>query len=182
MCAFLSKNSINLERNAFSSGAYAFALNNDTAEANQLLDLVEALAIHLNENQKCFKLTRKHDSCDYIHTSYAAMAYLTMNEIKKARPLVVWLTESYNLNKFRLNTQLFAISTEVIAKLLSSIPERDVKLSVNIRNEESFDKTELITKKNAHLPFEIELPDYSLESRTSISGEGFCSITTMKMT
>jgi len=174
-----STNKLGLKRQALSMAAYAFALNNDTTEAKELLEAVEGDVIK-NKTEKCYKLERSSASCDLRHTSYTANAYLTLNDVNKARPAIVWLLQTYNINKYYSNTHAHAIATEAIAKFLSSLKlNKTSELTVNIRNDGDFNKNVLVNKNNSAEPIEFSVPDYSLMVNTSVSGYGYCSITTV---
>lgn len=172
-----SGNKLKTNREGLSVAAYVYALYGKFPEAKKLMDDVEAYGIKISKTQRCLKLDHTQKSCSMRHTSYAAIAYLQMNNTNKAVPLINWLLESNNLNKYYSNTHSYAIATEAIAKMAGRVTEKNTNFNVVIENEQKVVERVHITKANGGDPVEIDLPNYSMEAKTTIRGIGFCSIT-----
>ncbi|KAL7011301.1 hypothetical protein ACKWTF_014218 [Chironomus riparius] len=172
-------NRLRTDNEGLSIAAYVYALNDNHDEAQNLLDVVEQEKFQISDKQRCLKISRSHSNCSIRHTSYAAIAYFAMNQGSNARPLINWLLESHNLNKYYANTHTYAIATEAIAKLASSRRSHGTNFTVQFKNEGNFNKTVNIEQKNVAKPVEIDFPDYSLTADMTISGHGYCSVTTI---
>lgn len=173
-----STNKLKLKRQALSIAAYTFALYNDKVEAKNLLKAVESDIVQKNK-ETCFKVERNSAECDLRHTSYAAIAYIALNDFDKAKSVIAWLLQTHNLNKYYSNTHPYAIATEAIAKYVSTLSTKKTEFTVNVKNDGGFNVNINVNKTNLINAIELDLPDYSLVLNTSISGSGYCSITTI---
>jgi len=159
--------------------AYAYALNSDEINANQLFYDVEQLAVDHGSNKKCIKVSRDDSECQLRHTTYAALAYIQLNEITKALPFVNWLISIQNFNYFYSNTYDYALATEPIAKLAKYLKTDQTSLTVTLKNERNFEKTVNINNENSETFQDIEFPQYSQDVISTANGHGYCSITTI---
>lgn len=176
--AFLDNQSNMLQsgKEGLSMAAYAYALYGKKERTLELLKEVEKEVHQITESQKCFKL-QTLDPCDIRHSSYAAMAYIKINEKVKALHIFNWLVQHHNENKYSSNTHAYAIATEVIAEMAKLLKTLDTDFKVTLKNEANFEKTIHVTDKNMKETFEIEYPEYSRMVDLTASGKGFCSIT-----
>jgi len=169
-----SKQSV-INDGGLSVAAFSYALNDDFAEARDLLSKVEGAIVNIDDNQKCCKISINQTECDLRHTSYTAIVYLMLNETEKAKSLINWLQLTININKYSLNTHHYAIATEAVVKYASFFPIQETNLTVNV----SSNKTVEITNRKNHESIEIKLPYNSSTASLMISGVGFCSVTTI---
>lgn len=173
------ENRLKTDNEGLSIAAYAYALNGQHDEALKLLNEINDDRLEISQKQKCLKISRSDSKCDIRHTSYAAIAYFTMNDRANAKPLINWLLESHNLNKYYSNTHSYAIATEAIAKLASSMRSDGTNFKVTLKNEADFIKVVDIEQNNRQNPVEVDFPEYSLLASMTTSGRGYCSITTI---
>ncbi|XP_070504782.1 uncharacterized protein [Chironomus tepperi] len=173
------RNRLHTDNEGLSIAAYVYALNGHHDQAQNLLNEIEKDKFQVNDNQRCLKISSSHKKCNIRHTSYAAIAYFTMNKIQSAKPLINWLLEFHNLNKYYSNTHSYAIATEAIAKLASSRRSHGTNFTVVFKNEANFNQVVNIEQKNIAQPVTVDFPEYSLTADMTISGYGFCSITTI---
>lgn len=174
-----NENRWQLNCEGYSVAAFAYALNNDKINANRLLSEIEKLSVDLGDNKKCYKVSRDDSECELRHTSYAALAYIQLNEISKVLPLVNWLIISNNLNFFYSNTHDYALATEPIAKLAKYLKTESTQLKITLKNERNFEKIVNINDENSEVFHDIQFPQYSQDVISTANGHGYCSITTI---
>lgn len=170
------------DKEAYSVAALAYALRGDHNKAQNLLNEVEKDVFKIDNNRKCFKLSKSQGQsqagCNLRHTSYAAIAYLTMNKFDSAKALITYILSQYKLNARYCYTYAFAISTEAISKFLIARTTATVTdFTVTLTNEMNFNRVVHITAANQKDPVEVIYPDYTLSPSISMKGSGFCSIT-----
>ncbi|CAG9810781.1 unnamed protein product [Chironomus riparius] len=174
-----NKNKIGNSKEGIAIAAYAYGLAGETIEVKNLLDDLQEASLGFPGNKKCFKIMRSAEQCDMRHTSYAALAYLSINDISNAAELVNWLVKDLNLKYLYSNTHEYAVATEPIAKIASILKVDKTNLKVTVRNERNFTASASITKKNANKMHFIEFPEYSQDVISTAEGHGYCSITTL---
>ncbi|XP_070504939.1 murinoglobulin-1-like [Chironomus tepperi] len=180
--AFTFLNGINSESEVdmetLSIAAFSYALNGQHDQAQKLLDEAENNAVKIG-SKRCFKLSRNQWNCNLRHTSYAALAYLTMNKTDEAKPLVSYILGEYRMLKSLRHTFNYAIATEVIAKLLIIRQKSALKtdLTVTLPMEYNFNGHARITEANNKNPVEVVFPHNISQLKITINGTGFCSIT-----
>jgi len=166
------------DKEAFAVAALAHALNGNTNEAQRLLDEVEKDKIKIDSNRKCYKLSQSQTVCHLRHTSYVAIAYMTMNKPNEAKALVTWILNQYRAITYYYYTYDVAITTEAISRFLIT---KEISLptdfTVTLTNEMDFNKVVHITKANQKDTHEVAYPDYTLRPKISVKGSGYCSIT-----
>lgn len=173
------ENRLETDNEGLSIAAYAYALNGSNVEAQMFLKEVENDKLQISDKQRCLKISKSHSKCDIRHTSYAAIAYFSMNDQASAKPLINWLLESHNLNKYYSNSHSYAIATEAISKLASTMKSYGTNFTVTFKNEANFTKVANFVKENGTKPVEVEFPEYSLSAKMTARGYGHCSITTI---
>lgn len=159
--------------------AYAYALDNNRIAAKELLDKLEDAYIAYPNNRKCFKISRASLKCSLRHTSYAALAYLTIGEISEATKLVHWLLKDMQLKFFHLNTHEYAVATEPVAKLAAILKVPKTDFTVTLRNERNFSAALRIKATNKNQMQFIEIPEYSHDVSYAAEGHGYCSVTVL---
>ncbi|KAL7012571.1 hypothetical protein ACKWTF_014933 [Chironomus riparius] len=174
-----NENRWQLNNEGYPVAAYAYALNNDKMNAHRLLVEVEKLSVDQGRNKKCYKVSRDDLECQVRHTTYAALAYIQLNEISKALPIVKWLLTVHNINFFYSNTYDFALTTEPIAKLAKHLKTDQTQLTVTLKNERNFQKIVDINDENSAIFQDIQFPQYSQDVISTANGHGYCSITTI---
>ena len=174
-----NKNKLGASKEGIAIAAYAFGLIGETIETKNLLDELQDASLGFPGNKKCFKIKRTSENCDMRHTSYAALAYLTFNDISKAAELVNWLVKDLNLKYLYSNTHEYAVATEPIAKIASILKVDKTDFKVTVRNERNFTASATITKKNADKMQYVQFPEYSQDVISVAEGHGYCSITTL---
>ena len=166
------------DRETHSIAAFAYALNGNFPKALALLAEAEKYYKKLSERHICLRNSAADNNCNIRHTSYAVIAYVAMNKFEEAKRLCVWILDSYKSNKFYSNTYSYAVSTEAISRFLIARQVSQITdFKVTVSNEQSFNKVVHITNANQKDEVEIIYPDYTLEAKMSIQGNGFCSIT-----
>ncbi|XP_070504691.1 CD109 antigen-like [Chironomus tepperi] len=174
-----NRNNIGDSKMGLALAAYAFGLAGETIEAKNLLDELQSASVSHSENKKCFKIKRSSESCDMRHTSYAALAYLAIDDISNAAKLVNWLVKDLNLKYLYSNTHEYAVATEPIAKIATILKVDNTDIKVTVKNERNFTASASITKKNADQMQFFEFPEYSQNVISFAEGHGYCSITTL---
>lgn len=169
------------DREAFALAALAHALNGNKKDAKRLLNEVEKDKVQIDKIRKCFKLSKNETTCHLRHTSYAAIAYLTMNKADDAKTLITWILNQYRAITFYYYTYDVAITTEAISRFLIakqiSLP---TDFTVTLTNELDFHEVVHITKTNQKDTKEVVFPDYTLHPKMTIKGSGYCSITNIR--
>lgn len=170
------ENRLQVMRYGLSIAAYAYALANKRREAEELLDKVEETFIDRGNNKKCYKIEGKDGECDVTHTAYAALALLKLNLISRAEPLIYWFMDTkMNFNLLQ-ETYYTAAITEPIAELGIALKSDVTNLRISLKNEHGFTKNLEVLKDNSHIPQDIELPNYSQDVISTISGYGYCTV------
>ncbi|XP_070504791.1 thioester-containing protein 1 allele S3-like [Chironomus tepperi] len=162
---------------SYSISAYAYALYGNHETAKSLLKQTVDHKKEIARTKHCLKTSIDAD-CNIIHTSYAVIAYLTMNMVQEARQFSAWIMDSYKPNKYYSYTNTYAVAAEAISKFLIANPSTaKTDFTVTLTNEMDFNKVIHVTKANQKNEVEVIYPDYTLAARMSIQGSGFCSIT-----
>ncbi|XP_070504792.1 thioester-containing protein 1 allele S3-like [Chironomus tepperi] len=162
---------------SYSIAAYAYALLGNHKMAKSLLKQTEKHKKEFNTKKYCLKSSFDTD-CNIMHTSYAVIAYLTMNMTREAKPFSAWIMDSYKPNKYYSYTNTYAVAAEAISKFLIANPSTaKTDFTVTLTNEMDFNKVIHVTKANQKNEVEVIYPDYTLNPQFSIQGSGFCSIT-----
>ena len=175
----LNENSWNSNYKGYAVAAYAYTLNNDAQNANQLLSKVETISVYKAEDKKCFKIKQNDYACDVMHTAYAALAYVQLGEISKAFPLTRWLISVKNINYFQSTLHDHALGTEAVANFLKYLRIEETKLTVTIKNDGNFEKSLEVNSENTKNFQNIELPKNTQDAITKVEGHGYCSVTTI---
>lgn len=179
--AFLDSpsNQLNIQPEAHSIAAYAYALNNNTAKAEVHMLEVEKHAIIKGSKaltEKCMKLTKTSNSCDMRHTAYSILAYHAMAQPQKIKPLVLGIVKTFSLDKSFSHVHAYSIAAEAISTVLSEAKVTEVSMSVNLKNEFNFDHTVSISSKNSSSIEEVSFPDFSKYAYITTTGSGWCSV------
>ncbi|XP_070504812.1 CD109 antigen-like [Chironomus tepperi] len=162
---------------SYSIAAYAYALHGNHEMAKSLLKQTEKHKKEISKTKHCLN-SLSDNNCNIRHTSYAVIAYLTMNMVREAKPFSAWIMDSYKTNKYYSNTYSYAVAAEAISKfLIANPPDLKTDFTVTLTNEMDFNKVIHVTKANQKNEVEVIYPDYTLAARMSIQGSGFCSIT-----
>ncbi|XP_070504804.1 thioester-containing protein 1 allele S3-like isoform X1 [Chironomus tepperi] len=162
---------------SYSIAAYAYALHGNHETAKSLLKQTVDHKKEIARTKHCLKKSIDAD-CNIVHTSYAVIAYLTMNMTREAKPFSAWIMDSYKTNKYYSNTYTYAVAAEAISKFLIAYPLNLITdFTVTLTNEMDFNKVIHVTKDNQKNEIEVLYPDYTLAPSMSIQGSGFCSIT-----
>lgn len=166
------------DKEAYSVAALAYSLNNQNDKAYDLLNEVEKDVIRIDKVKKCFKLSRSQTKCDLRHTSYAAVAYLTLNRIDKAKTLISYIHNEFKNIKNISTKQNFGIATEALVKFLIAQPVYlSTNFTVTLTNELNFKEVVHITAENQNDSVDVYYPDYTADGKITIQGSGFSSIT-----
>lgn len=165
-------------RDALSMAAIAYVLNDNTEQANKLLERVEMFRMNDKKYEKkaCMKLLASDNNCHRRHTAYTAIAYLMMNKTTKAGPLVNNLLEKNYGDYYHDPSFEYAVSIEAIARMALKSKGRVTDFKVQVTNENNFMKELHITKKSSWEPHFVTLPDFSLNAKVNVSGSGFASV------
>jgi len=166
-----------IDKEAYSAAAFAYSLNNQDDQAEDMMNEVEKYVVKIDKNRRCYKLSTSDAKCDLRHTSYAAIAYLTMNKFDEAKSLISYIHDEYKkIRSFAYNPH-FGIATEALAKFLIARPVTSpTNFTVTLTNEFDFIKVVQITAANQKDSVEVLIPDYTLNLKTAIQGTGLCSI------
>jgi len=162
---------------AYSAAAFAYALNDQRNQAQKMLDEVEKDVINIDKNRRCYKLSTRDAKCDLRHTSYAAIAYLTMNKFDQAKSLISYIHDEYKkIRSFAYNPDS-GIATEALAKfLIAQSVFLPTNFTVTLTNEFDFINVVQITAANQKDFVKVFYPDYTLNPKMAIQGTGLCSI------
>lgn len=171
-------NSTLSNKEPFSIAAYAYALNGNIGEAENFLKTVERDDIQIDEQRRCFKLSRSHSNCDLRHTSYAALAYLTLNKFYEAQSLISYIYNEYKkIRDFSSYSFKYGVSTEALAKFMIARPKTSLtNLKITLTSDPNFIKVIHITKENQKESIDISFPEYNLNPRITIEGSGSCTV------
>ncbi|XP_070504828.1 thioester-containing protein 1 allele S3-like [Chironomus tepperi] len=176
-------NKLSLLPDAHSIAAYAYALNKNYASAVKHMEEVEKNTITNGRGkivEKCFKSKSSSTSCDMRHTAYSILAYHAMNQLPKAKPLVLGIVKQFSSDKTFLHQH--SIAAEAISTILSESKVAAINMAVNLKNEFDFDKTVIINGNNLDIIHEIKFPDNSEHAIISTNGSGWCTVTIVKET
>ena len=166
-----------LDKEALSIGAYVYALNNDINQLQEILNEVEESAVQIDENKKCYKLSENHTNCDLRHTAYAALAYITVNQVDYAKDIVKYILLQYKLRSYYGNDFNHVLSTEVISKyLIAKKDNTTTDFKVTFTSELGLESILNVTNSNQKDLHEFIFPDYTLHPKITINGTGVCSI------
>jgi len=167
-----------LNKEALSVIAYAYALNGDNIQTQKILDEIEKVSVGKDNSRKCYKLSSSKASCDIAQTSYIALAYIKINKLNEAKPIVTWILNKYKLISTQNYNHDVAIMCEVIANFcIVKHKNKNTDFTVTFANEFDFHKILHISNANQKDSVEVIFPDYSLEGKISLTGTGYCSIT-----
>lgn len=170
---------LNIQPEAMSVAAYAYALNNETSKAEELMKEVEKHVIKDGPKEKCFKYSTQSSSCDIRHTAYSILAYVAMNQTTKARPLVLGLLKKFSLATSFQSTHGYAIAAEAIATLLSETKVAETDFTVTLKNDYDFERIMTFNALNSSYTGEVIFPDYSKRAYISSTGNGYCTVLTV---
>jgi len=166
-----------LDKEALSIAAYVYALNNDINQTQELLNEVEKSATKIDENEKCYKLSANHTNCDLRHTAYAALAYITANQIDYPKYIVKYIMSKFKLRSYHGNNFNYILSTEVISKyLIAKKDNTTTDIKVIFTSERGLESILNITNSNRKVLHQFTFPDYTLHPKMTINGTGVCSI------
>lgn len=170
--------STSTDKEVYTIAAYAYALNGNHNMAKTLLAEAEKHYVQIDKHKKCLRSSQADMTCKIRHTSYAVVAYLTMNMYEQAKALTVWILNTYRPNGWLSNTYDYAVSTEAISKfLIAKDISKTTDFTVTLTNEQTFHKLVHVTQANQKDEVEVVYPDYTLDARMAIKGSGYCSIT-----
>jgi hypothetical protein len=165
------------DREAYSVAALAYALNDDTDNAERMLNEVEKDIVRIDKVRKCYKLSKSQTTCHLRHTSYAAIAYLTLKRIEPVKAIISWILTQYRVINYFYYTYDVAINTEAISKFLVA---RQVALTSDLEftftNELDFRKVLHIKPANQKDTQEVVFPEYTLYPKVEVKGQGYCSV------
>lgn len=173
------------ENEALSVTAYVYALcsKNETDNSfkyrtKHLLDQIELAKIEYNQRELCFKIKVEDGECDIRQTAYAAMAYLGVNEIQNALPLIRWLAKFHNEKVAKEEMYTAAVMAEPIADVASYLlSAAKPNFSVTVTDEFDFNEILWINETTSSELHKIILPTHSQKITFSFNGHGFCSLT-----
>lgn len=176
------KNKLTVDNEGLSIAAYAYSLgakyNDDRiSTVKEMLKKIEKFVIVTDNHQKCYRISLNENTCNMRHTAYTAMAYLKLNDIDKAMPLVYWLLKNYNFNLYTGYTYNTAILSEPIAEAAVTLNTASTNLKVTLKNELRFKEMLKFTQATVKNYHEIIYPPNSRLVDMTVSGTGFCSIT-----
>ncbi|CAG9810246.1 unnamed protein product [Chironomus riparius] len=167
---------------ASSIAAYVFSLKSLTDESYEIrtkgiMDSIENTLIDHGNMEMCIKLSATDDDCNIRYTAYTAMAFINLDAIHKAVPLVYWLLKSYNFNV--LNGDYFnaAIISEPIAKVANLLHSNSTDITILLKDEFNFEETLKLTENNSTDFHLVNFPTHSKILGSTISGHGFVSVT-----
>jgi len=163
-------------RHGLSVAAYVYALDNQPEKAQTLLRDVEKAFIIYRDKKKCYKIFEGDNNCDMIHTAYVALAYLALNDVIKAEPIIFYLSSYKPAAEYHIDTRILSIVTGPIAEMAALLHVKNTNLKINVRNEHTFSKDLYIDDGNSDRPQTIEMPQGSEKVSSVISGQGFCTI------
>jgi hypothetical protein len=162
----------------YSIAAYAYALNNNTVAARELLknNIKNLNIMNTIDNTKCLKLKNTNTECDLIHTCYTALAYIALDDLNEAMPIVKWIQDQYSHYKTLGTAYRYAMITGVIYAYSTKTKISDgtniqVKINDNYGREKN---AKLIGGKNEEVYFEFHAHSKSVNYLAS--GVGYCSI------
>ncbi|KAL7011283.1 hypothetical protein ACKWTF_014214 [Chironomus riparius] len=172
---YLKNNEGSLKSDAvgLSITAYVHALYGKSQEAQKLIVELEKLKIDSSDSQKCFKLKSGDTYCNNLVTAYTALTYMKLNKTQEAKTIFNWLVESNPLNKFTFE---HAILTEAIAEIGINLKFDPANLKIKLENKLGF-QTVVNMKGSLSTPKIIDFPEYTQTITTSVTGNGFCSVT-----
>lgn len=172
-------NRLQVMRFGLSIAAYVYALDGQKDKARKLLIDVEKAYIHHEDNKRCYKIFEGDSACDIRHTTFVALTYITLNDLVKAEPIIYFLLGKKQGYDYSQNTQYLAVVTEPIADMGVLLNTDNTNLKVTIKDEHSFKQDFEITKVNSDVPQTIEMPQGSELVSSVISGQGYCTISSI---
>ncbi|KAL7011303.1 hypothetical protein ACKWTF_014220 [Chironomus riparius] len=175
-------NRYSVDSEGLSIAAYAYALGIEydegrENEAKKLLDTIERAKVDYGGNKKCFKIKTASTECHMRHTSYAAMAYLKLNEIDKAMPLIYWMLKEYNFYIYQGYTYNSAILSEPIADATIALGVDVTDFEVALTSEDKPYKKFKFTNKNVNDYHEVPFIPNVNKISMIVEGTGFCTVT-----
>ena len=170
------KNRLQVMRHGLSVAAYVYALDGQKDKAESLLTEVERVYQNDDKNRKCYKIFESDIICNVEHTSFVALAYLALNDIVRAEPIVYYLMDREQLYEYTQNTHFLSIVTDPIAEMAVLLHTEDTNLNILLKNDQAFQKELFIHKGNSEVPQTVEMPKGSEKVISTISGVGYCTI------
>lgn len=176
---FLNKtrNSEDLNLEAQSVAAYAYALNGDKNQTLEILNKVEKQSNQFEKDQKCYKLSANHSSCNLRLTAYSTLAYLTINQTVSIQNCVNYLLSQHQLKSYHGTNFNHAITVEAISKFLITNSDNNLTdLKVKFTSERGIEKILNINNSNENIRHKFIFPDKTLHPLLSMSGTGTCLV------
>lgn len=110
-----------VDEDVFSIAAFAYALNGNFDKPTELLNMTEKYANQIGSDQRCLRYSSKHSTCGIEHTSYAALAFAKMRNIKDVEPLINWLLKTQNLKENTFSSHRYVIAVEAVSKFVKNL-------------------------------------------------------------
>lgn len=170
---------LSVDNYAASICAYALALDDRPASGRLLtqLDLkgrTDGVTKYwdLDDNVSAPHSTR------VVIAGYIARAYMHLNRMDKAKPIIKWLMKQRNANGGFSDTYSTVVGMEALAEMALRTRTVDPNMKIKITNERGQSETRQITPSNAVSAQLIEMPKRTLNAMIEAEGTGYALVTT----
>ena len=170
-------NRLQVTRYGLSVAAYVYALAGKRDKAEELLREIEKAYKTHEDNHRCYKISNSDNWCNVRHTTFVALAYIELNDLVHAEPVVNYMLERKQEYDYKEDTHSLPIVTEPIANMAIAMHVEETDLKISLANDQSFKQQLTILKSNSQIPQTVEMPKGSQQVISTISGKGFCTVT-----
>lgn len=175
-----NRNPIDYEGVSIGAYAYALGMKHDSSReevAIEFLRQLENAKVDHGDSKKCYKIKINSKACDMRHTAYAAMAYLKLDDVKSAMPLIYWLLKEFNFYSLSGYTYNTAILSEPIAEAAVALGVKSTDFEVTLNDRHRLNKSFKYTNANKNDRHEVKFIPNTKYIDMTVEGTGYCSIT-----